>query len=111
MKASDRGRNVKSKLFGCFDEILLVRSGLRFCPLEYIRVMSRELDRDIAGSNLIKPEFSISEYQAVNVADNISVADLQEYGGKTNVKRQVSDSFLYKADLLKRSWMSVKVTI
>ena len=26
MKASDRGRNVKSKqLFGCFDEILLVR--------------------------------------------------------------------------------------
>ena len=81
------------------------------CPLEYIRVMSRELDRDIAGSKLIKPEFSISDYQAVTVADNISVVDLQEYGGKTNVKRQVSDSFLYKADLLKRSWMSVKVTI
>jgi len=55
--------------------------------------MSRELDRDIAGSKLIKPEFSISEYQAVTVADNISAADLQEYGGNTNVKRQGSDLF------------------
>jgi len=73
--------------------------------------MSRELDRDIAGSKLIKPEFSISEYQAVTVADNISAADLQEYGGNTNVKRQGSDLFLYKADLLKRSWTSVKVTV
>ena len=52
--------------------------------------MSRELDRDIAGSKLIKPEFSISEY----VAENISLVDLQEYGGKTNVKWQVSGSFL-----------------
>ena len=55
--------------------------------------MSRELDRDIAGSKLIKPKFSISEYQEVTVADNISVVNLQEYGGKTNVKRQVSDPF------------------
>jgi len=55
--------------------------------------MSRELDRDIAGSKLIKPELSISEYQAVTVPDNISVVDLQEYGGKTKVKRQVSDLF------------------
>ena len=69
------------------------RSGLRFCPLEYIRVMSRELDRVIAGSKLIKPEFSVTEYQVITVADNISVVDLQEYGGITNVNRQGNDLF------------------
>jgi len=73
--------------------------------------MSRELDRDIAGSKLIKPEFSISDYQAVTVADNISVVDLQEYGSKTNVKRQVSDLFSIQSRSVERSCMSVKVTI
>ena len=32
------------------------RIGLRFCPMDYIRVMSRELARAICGYNLVKPE-------------------------------------------------------
>jgi len=31
-----------------------VRVGLRFCPLEYIRVMSRQLDKEISGCHLKK---------------------------------------------------------
>ena len=31
---------------------------MKFCPLEYIKVMSKELDRAISGSNLVKPEIA-----------------------------------------------------
>jgi len=37
------------------------RSGLRFCPLEYIRVMSKELDKVISECKLVKPEVTIVE--------------------------------------------------
>ena len=73
--------------------------------------MSRELDRDIAGSKLIKPEFLISEYQTLAVA---TISQLLTYRN-TVVKQMINGKsaihFLYKADLLKRLWMSVKVTV
>ena len=71
----------------------------------------RELYRDIAGSKLIKPEFLISEYQTLAVA---TISQLLTYRN-TVVKQMINGKstihFLYKADLLKRSWMSVKVTV
>ena len=36
------------------------RIGLRFCPLEFLRIMSKELTRAIDGFNLIKPESHLS---------------------------------------------------
>ena len=31
------------------------RSGLRFCPLEYIRIVGRELDKELSDCNIVKP--------------------------------------------------------
>ena len=56
-----------------------VRAGLRFCPLEYIRVVSRQLDRAISGCQLIKPECIIPENYTVTQADNITFFNTTEF--------------------------------
>ena len=58
-----------------------IRVGLRFCPLEYIRVMSKELDRTIAGYNLIKPEIALSNTKLVTASDRITVFGINYFNG------------------------------
>ena len=55
------------------------RVGLRFCPLEYIRVTSKQLDRGISGCHLIKPQCIIPENYLVTQADNIAVFNIQGF--------------------------------
>jgi len=49
------------------------RVGLKFCPLEYIKIMSKELDRAISGSNLVKPEIAFFDNKLVTASDRFSV--------------------------------------
>jgi len=52
-----------------------VHVGLRFCPLEYIRVMSRQLDREISGCHLIKPLCIIPDNYLVTTVDIFCLQD------------------------------------
>ena len=56
-----------------------IRSGLRFCPMEYLRIMSKELTRAIDGFNLIKPESDSSNLAISTVADCIAVLDQKDF--------------------------------
>ena len=55
------------------------RAGLRFCPLVYIRVISKQLDQAISGCHLINPESVLSENYIVTKADNISIFNVKEF--------------------------------
>jgi len=48
-----------------------VRVALRFCPLMYIRVMSKQLEREIFGYQLVAPY----ERTAYNVVDSVNIFD------------------------------------
>jgi len=58
------------KLFDC-----TVREGMRFCPLEYIRVMSRELECKLQGCRLYDRYINIVGFGKL---DNIIAMDLQD---------------------------------
>ena len=69
-----------------------VREGMRFCPLEYIRVMSRELERKIQGCRLYDRYINIVE--GFGKLDNIIAMDLQDIISKddSNCIHKVSTS-------------------
>jgi len=70
------------------------RVGLKFCPLEYIKVMSKELDRAISGSNLVKPEIAFFGNQLVTASDCFSVLGTDSITintGSTNDDAKVVD--------------------
>ena len=52
------------------------RAGLRFCPLEHIRILSKQLDRAISECQLIKPQIPVSESRLIVDTDNIMVLDV-----------------------------------
>ena len=49
-----------------------VHVALRFCPLMYIRIMSKQLEREIFGYQLVAPY----EKTAFNVVDSINVCEI-----------------------------------
>ena len=73
INTQDNSRELKQLLHST------VRAGLWFCPLEYIRVVSRQLDRAIAGCQLIKAECLIPENYMVTEADNIAIFNITEF--------------------------------
>ena len=58
------------------------RDGLRFCPLEYIKIVSRELDRLLDGQKLDTNTISLSDY--ISVPYNIFILDLKDYGSHSD---------------------------
>jgi len=57
------------------------RLGLRFCPLEYIKTLSRELHRALDGQRLLSA--SIHKLQDTHLT-NISIINIPGYGSLTN---------------------------
>jgi len=60
------------------------RIGLRFCPMDYIRVMSRELARAICGYNLVKPEEVTPTTRSTAIMNSVSVSNILEVSSGTN---------------------------
>jgi len=67
------------------------RIGLRFCPLEFLRIMSKELTRAIDGFNLIKPESHLSNLAVNTVLDSIVVFDQNDNQTLSNTVSSSSD--------------------
>ena len=67
------------------------RIGLRFCPLEFLRIMSKELTRAIDGFNLIKPESHLSNPAVNTVLDSIVVFDQNDNQTLSNTVSSSSD--------------------
>ena len=54
------------------------RIGVRFCPLEFLKIMSKELSLAIDGFSLIKPESDLSNLTINTVLDSIVVFDQKD---------------------------------
>jgi len=59
------------------------RDGLRFCPLKYIKIVSRELDRLLDGQKLEHNTISLSDY--ISVHYNIFILDLKDDGSYSDL--------------------------